>query len=221
LVLPILLFATNARADSAETELTMSIVAFGQGDLAKAREHLDAAQQQTTDPVLLGKVNRQRGIIDSVEGKNLAAVVSFMRALYFDPKTELDPREHQGEVQRQFDCAYQLKERGLSEKAVEVRYAEVFSKSNWECPAAEAPPPPPTSQPPPPPRVETDPEPPYEEEPPPRPEKDMGPLWKSPVLWISVVSGVVVLGAATATGLIVARDEPFTGSTNTNVVLRR
>src|SRR5687767_293520 len=165
-----------------QAELTKGIVAFGSGDLKAAKDHLEEAESQTTDPPLLARIHRQRGIIDQVEGERLGSVVSFMRALYFDPEVDLDEREHKGEVQKLFSCARELNRAGISEKAVEVRHAADFAKADWSCPAGQKPPSPPAIAPPFPPIA-----------PPPLPidrEEESGSIWTSPWLWVAV--GAVV-----------------------------
>lgn len=216
----LLALSGSALAGQAESDLTMAIVAFGKGDLAAARSHLEAAQQATTDPALLAKINRQRGIIDSAEGKRFAAVMSFMRALYFDSRTELDPREHRGEVQRLFDCAYVMFDKGLSEKAVEIRYEGAFASESWTCPATSS------SAPPPPPPPAVAPPPPGRTAPPPPPttirrRKRTGSVWTSPVLWVIVGSVVVVAAAGTATGVLATQEMGYSGNTGTNIILDR
>jgi hypothetical protein len=194
-----------------QAELTKGIVAFGRGDLSAARKHLDEAESQTTEPTLLARIHRQRGIIDQVEGKRLASVVSFLRALYFDPKIELSEREHRGEVQKLFTCAKALNEAGVSEKAVEIRYADRFQRADWSCPTGEKPPPPPPVAPPPPPIAA-----------PPPPAVEEESVASSPWLWIGIAAGVVAIAGATTAGVLLAGGEdPYAGSTGVNIRLER
>jgi hypothetical protein len=189
-------------AQDAQAELTQGIVAFGRGDLTAARKHLDGAEAQTTDPALLSRIHRQRGIIDQVEGHRLASVLSFMRALYFDPKVELSEREHKGEVQQLFSCARELEQAGLSEKAVEVRHARDFAAAEWKCPTAEKPqiaPPPPLHPP---------------------AHEESSSIWSSPWLWVAV-GAVVVAGGATTAGILLTREDPYGGTSGINLRLER
>ena len=202
-----------------QAELTKGIVAFGRGDLKAAKDHLDEAEAQTTDPPLLARIHRQRAIIDQVEGDRLAAVLSFMRALYFDPEVDLDEREHKGEIQELFKCARELNRAGLSEKAVEVRHAADFSKADWRCPAGQKPPPP-KVEPPPPPKVEPPPPPPVAPPPPPIEKEEGGSIWSSPWLWVAV-GAVVVAGGATTAGILLTREDPYGGTTDVNIRLER
>ena len=193
-----------------QAELTKGIVAFGRGDLNAAKAHLEEAESQTTDPVLLARIHRQRGIIDQVEGKRLAAVVSFLRALYFDPKVELSDREHKGEVQELFACARRLSDAGLSEKAVELRHAKDFEQADWRCPIDDRAAPPP-APPPSPPLV-----------PPPAEAEESGSVASSPWLWIGIAAGVVVIAGATTAGVLLAGGEdPYGGTTGVNIRLER
>lgn len=213
LLILLLLFPSAAVAGEAESELTKAIVSFGRGDNVTARQHLDRAEKQTADPKLLARIHRQRGIIEEVEANRLEAVVSFLEALYFDPAVELDAREHRGEVQRLFACAKDLHQKGISERAVESRYADELSGSDWTCPTMA--PPPPKAPPPGPP-------PPAIAPPPPPPEvEEEGGLLSSPVFWI-VTGAVVVVAAGTTTGVLLATsDRAYGGSTEVNLELER
>jgi hypothetical protein len=211
-MISILLLSLLAAADP-QAELTKGIVAFGRGDLGAARKHLDEAEAQTTDPGLLARIHRQRGIIDQVEGKRLASIVSFLRALYFDPKLELSEREHKGEVQQLFACARELNRAGVSERAVEVRFAKQFDAADWRCPVGEKPPP---VEPPPPPPPPIAPPP-----PPPAASEESGSVWTSPWLWVAIGAVVVAGGATTAGILLAGGDDAYGGTTGVNIRLER
>lgn len=224
LLLIFLLFPSLAAADEAQSELTKAIVSFGRGDNEAARQHLDQAEKQTADPTLLARIHRQRGIIDEVEGSRLQAVVSFLKALYFDPAVELDAREHRGDVQRLFGCAKDLYRKGISERAVEARYADQLSGPNWRCPTTA--PPPPAAPPPAPPAPPAAAPPPPAVAPPPPPSEveeveEEGGLLSSPVFWI-VAGAVVVVAAGTTTGVLLATsDQAYGGTSDVNVELER
>jgi hypothetical protein len=203
----ILLFLLAAQVDP-QSALTRGIVAFGRGDLAGARRHLDEAEALTTEPTLLAGIHRQRGIIDQVEGKRLASIVSFLRALYFDPAVDLSEREHKGEVRELFLCARKLSDAGVTERAAEVRYAGDFERSDWRCPTGAEPPPAPETAPPPPSTVL----------PPPPPADEAASIWESPWLWIGV-GAVVVIGGVTTAVLLAGGDDPYGGTSGVNIRL--
>ncbi len=179
----LVLLASPATASDGRGKLTEAIVAFGRGDLAAAKQALDAAEKAGPEPKVLAQVHRQRGIIAQVEARRLDAVVSFMKALYYAPEIQLPGREHAGEVTRLFECAGELRQRGDKEAAVAVQHTETFATANWVCPTKAPPEPPPN--------LTTAPV---------VPPEDESSFWKSPVVW-GVAAAIV--GAAAGAGIAI------------------
>jgi hypothetical protein len=149
-VLALLLIASNS---DSEENLVEAISEFGQGHLERALSLLEQAEQQTTEPKMLAKIHRQRGIIFDVELRRLESIVAFNTALWLDPDLELSETEHRGQVALLFACAKKLFEAGEREVSIRTRYGTELERSEWTCPAnaksevppAEIAPPPPSS----------------------------------------------------------------------------
>jgi hypothetical protein len=202
---------TLLAAGDAQSELTQGIVKFARGDVPSARKHLDDAEALTTDPAMLARIHRQRGIIDQAEGKRLASVLSFLKALYFDPKVELSEQEHKGEVQRLFGCARELNGAGVTERSVELRYAKDFELDDWRCPVGDKTP-----------QIEPPPAPPPPLAPPAQTEVvEQESLWENPWLWVAVGAVVVAAGATTAGILLAGGDDTYGGTTGVTIRLER
>lgn len=214
--LAVVFSARPVAAQDATAKLTDAIIAFGQGDLAVAKGFLDEAQRLTSEPDLLGKIHRQRGIIFEAEGARVDGLREFMHAVYYQPQLELSEREHGAQVTRLFECAKSLIARGIKEAAVQARYPGQFDATSWTCPTDE-PAPPATAAPAAPtappaagtqlPRLTETAPPPVLQTPAPEEADEGGGVLSSPWFWI--VTGVVVAAGATTAGvLLLGKDEP-------------
>lgn len=133
----------GANGESRE-KLVEAIAEFGQSHLAKALSLLDEAEQKTSEPKVLSKIYRQRGIIFEVQQQRLEAIVAFNTALWLDSDLELSGSEHRGQVASLFACAKSLFEAGEREVSIRSRYGSELQGTDWRCPVrneAETPPP--------------------------------------------------------------------------------
>ena len=130
-------FVSDARTASGQTTrslLTKAIVAFGQGKLEEAKSALDQAEASTSDPPVLSKIHRQRGIILEVEDQALEAMIQFRKALYYNPELKLSTREHKGRVSALFQCAQNFAVAGIKEATIRTKYSNTTSDGGVDCP---------------------------------------------------------------------------------------
>jgi hypothetical protein len=142
ILLGALVTAPSARADdeAAEDKLGEAIVQYGLSHHDRALALLTEAENLSSDPLLLAKIFRQRGLVGDAKHQNLEALAAFLDALKFDSNIAMNAREHRPSAVRLFDCAKTLFGRGIDAATARERYASAFAKDGWSCPsAAEAP----------------------------------------------------------------------------------
>jgi hypothetical protein len=130
-------FASGARTASGQTTrslLTKAIVAFGQGKLDEAKTALDRAEASTSEPSVLSKIHRQRGIILEVQDQALEAMIQFRKAIYYNPELKLSTREHKGRVSALFQCAQNFALAGIKEPTIRTKYSYTTKDGGVDCP---------------------------------------------------------------------------------------
>ena len=120
--------------DPARAKFGEAVVQYGVGHFEACAKLLDEAQSTSKDPLLLAKIHRQRGLVLEVTHHPGASVASFVSALSLDPKIDLNRTEHRPDVLMLFDCAKQLRSKGMDAGTVQAKHGAAIDAAPRVCP---------------------------------------------------------------------------------------